>query len=659
LSEEAQPGIQESEKDAAVVSIGSRAAPSAVPASAPVRAKVKLPSKLTELQGRFDALNLQQRLIVAAALLLFVSAIAFVTISGRTKDDYRVLFSSVNERDGAAIVAALQQMNVPYKFTEGGAAILVPESSVYETRLRLAGQGLPKAGNVGFELLENQKMGTSQFVEQVNYQRGLEGELARSISSLAQVKSARVMLAIPKQTAFMREQEKPTASVIVTMHPGRFLDSQQVAAITKLVGSSVPNLGPANVTIVDAEGSLLAPNAQRLAGLDNTQLKYVAELEGALSKRIQAILEPVTGKENVRAQVTVDMDFGELERTEETFGRNSPPNQSSIRSQQTNEAATPSTTASGVPGALTNQPPGAAQAPINAPGGAPAAGAAGAAGAGPQNLNAPPTSSGSTATNVKKDATVNYELDRAIQRMKSEKGQVKRVSAGVVVNYKQPTGVDKDGKPLKPTPYSAKELEQINNLARDALGFNERRGDSVSVANIPFKIEASDEPPFYKQPGIIEIFKEFFKFAIILGSLGIMFFGVVKPLLFPKKVDTAAEEQRIEEEFDEKIKAEMAQMDPKAREKRRMEVELLKERQRIAEEEERQQADLEKKRMEEERQRQEEEKKQEYDELLKYAQDFVEENPKVVASIFKEWLADDASKTNTANAAAAASAPAA
>jgi flagellar M-ring protein FliF len=644
LSEEAKPAIQDSEKDAAVVSIGSNAASAAIPAPAPFKAKVKLPSKLGELQQRFGALGFQQRLIVIAALFLFISVLVFVSISGRSKDDYRVLFSSINERDGAAIVAALQQMNVPYKFTEGGAAILVPESSVYETRLRLAGQGLPKAGNVGFELLENQKMGTSQFVEQVNYQRGLEGELARSISSLAQVKSARVMLAIPKQTAFMREQEKPTASVVVTMHPGRFLDAQQVAAITNLVGSSVPNLGPANVTIVDAEGSLLAPNAQRLMGLDSNQLKYVAELEGALSKRVQAILEPVTGKENVRAQVTVDMDFGELERTEETFGRNSPPNQSSIRSQQTNEAANPGSAAGGVPGALTNQPPGGGQAPINAAGGA---------AAGPQNLNAPPSSSSSTSSNIKKDATINYELDRAIQRIKSEKGQVRRVSAGVVVNYKQPTGVDKDGKPLKPVPYNAKELDQINNLARDAVGFNEKRGDSVSVANIPFKIEPDLEPPFYKQAGVIELSKEFFKFAIILGSLGIIFFGVVKPLLFPKKMDEALEEQRIEEEFDEKMKAEMAQMDPKARDKRRMEMELLKERQRIAEEEERTRLEEERTKLEEERKRADEEKKQEYDELLKYAQEFVEENPKVVSSIFKEWLADDAAKTNSANAAAA------
>ncbi|MCF8166737.1 MAG: flagellar M-ring protein FliF [Rhodoferax sp.] len=646
MSEETQPGIQESERDAAVVNIGSQVAAAPIaPASSFSGGSGSLPQSLVGLQNRIKALNAQQRLILSAAVFLVIAVLVFVSVSGKSKDDYRILFSSINERDGAAIVAALQQMNVPYKFTEGGAAILVPESAVYETRLRLAGQGLPKAGNVGFELLENQKMGTSQFVEQVNYQRGLEGELARSISSLAQVKSARVMLAIPKQTAFMREQEKPTASVIVTMHPGRFLDPQQVAAITNLVGSSVPNLGPANVTIVDSEGSLLAPNAQRLAGLDSTQLKYVAELEGALSKRVQSILEPVTGKENVRAQVTVDMDFGELERTEETFGRNSPPNQSSIRSQQTNEAATPSSTTSGVPGALTNQAPGAAQAPINTQ-------AAGSA-AGPQNLNAPPTSSGSSASNIKKDATINYELDRAIQRIKSEKGQVRRVSAGVVVNYKQPAGEDKDGKPRKPIPYNAKELEQINNLVRDAVGFSERRGDSVSVANIPFKVELSDEPPFYKQPGIIELSKEFFKFAIILGSLGLMFFGVVRPLLFPPKKDEVMEEQRIEEEFDEKIKAEMAQMDPRAREKRRMEVELLRERQRLAEEEERARAEEDRKRTEEERKRIDEEKKQEYEELLQYAKDFVENNPRAVSAIFKEWLSEDAAKQNAGNAEAA------
>ena len=650
MSDEAVPGMQGDGKDAAVVNIGSGSAASAPPSptmaamvaraeNAP--AKSATPAKLRELIFRFTALNLQQRLIVAAAGILFLAAIIFASLSGR-KDDYRVLFSSINERDGAAIVVALQQMNVPYKFTEGGAAILVPEASVYETRLKLAGQGLPKSGNVGFELLENQKMGTSQFVEQVNYQRGLEGELARSISSLSQVKSARVMLAIPKQTAFMREQEKPTASVVVTMHPGRFLDNLQVAAIANLVGSSVPNLGPANVTIVDSEGSLLAPNPQRSVGLDSNQLKYVAELEGALSKRVQAILEPVAGKENVRAQVTIDMDFGELERMEETFGRNTPPNQASIRSQQSNQGSTGTPGASGVPGALTNQPPGGGQAPLNT---------TAAGNNNPQNLNAPPGNTGSGVTNNRNDNVINYELDRAIQRIKAEKGKVRRVSAGVVVNYK-PGGVDKDGKPLKPVAYSAKELEQINNLVKDAIGFSEKRGDSVSVANILFKAEASDEIPFYKQPGFIELSKEFFKFVIILGSLGILFFGVVRPLLFPPKVDQALEEQRIEEEFDEKIKAEMETMSPAAREKRRMEVELERERRRIQEEEERARVEAEKKMEEEARKRAEDEKKQEYDELLAYAVDFVGNNPKVVSGIFKEWLANDAVKTNEANVAA-------
>ena len=239
--------------------------------------------------------------------------------------------------------------------------------------------------------------------------------------------------------------------------------------------------------------------------------------------------------------------------------------------------------------------------------------------------------------------------------MKAEKGKVRRVSAGVVVNFK-PGGVDKDGKPLKPVAYNAKEIEQINNLVKDAIGFNEKRGDSVSVANILFKAEASDEPPLYKQPGVIELFKEFFKFAIILGSLGILFFGVVRPLLFPPKVDQALEEQRIEEEFDEKIKAEMETMSPAAREKRRMEVELERERRRIQEEEERAHAEAEKKAEEENRKRLEDEKKAEYDELLAYAVEFVESNPKVVSGIFKEWLANDAAKTNEANVAASGAA---
>jgi flagellar M-ring protein FliF len=256
--------------------------------------------------------------MVAGAAVLAVVVLAVALFGATRKDDERVLFSNVGERDGAAIIAALQQMGVRYRFTEGGGAILVPAHQVHETRLRLAGQGLPKASTVGFELLENQRLGTSQFVEQVNYQRGLEGELARTIKSVGQVVEARVHLAMPKVSAFAREAQKPTASVVLSLHPGRLLTDPQVTAITHLVSSAVPHLAKPAGTVMDAEGNLLAPNPARDAalGLDVQQLKHVAEVEGAIARRIQTILEPIVGPGNVRAQVSVDIDFAQVERTE-------------------------------------------------------------------------------------------------------------------------------------------------------------------------------------------------------------------------------------------------------------------------------------------------------------------------------------------------------
>ena len=632
LSESANAVPSIEDKNATVLNIGGDGSPQKTDAGKVPVPTLDLADKYRDLKERFSLLNVRQKLLIGIAFLLFVSTVLVISITGQKKDDYRILFTSLNQNDGAAIIAALQQLNVPYKFTEGGGAIMVPESAVYETRLKLAGQGLPKAGNVGFELLENQKLGTSQFVEQVNYQRGLEGELAKSISSLGQVKSARVMLAIPKQTAFMREQERPTASVVVTMHPGRFLDQQAVAAITNLIGSAVPNMGANRVTIIDSEGSLLAPNPQRASGLDSTQLKYVAEVEGSLSKRVIEILEPVTGKDNVKATVTVDMDFNELERTEETFGRNSPPNPSSIRSQQSTEASTPTTPSTGIPGSTTNQPPGQAQAPIN--------NAAAANNNNAQALNPPPGAA--TSNTMRKDNTVNYEVDRAIQRVKGEKGQIRRVSAAVVLNLKAPPGLDANGKPLKPVPYTNKEIEDIKGLVRDAIGYADKRGDSISVANIAFRPEILESVPFYREPGIIALAKEFFKFAIILGSLALVFFSVVKPLLFPRVDEEEA--QNLEDEFDEKVKAEMASMSPQARERKRMELELERERKRVQEEEERARVEAQKKEEEESRKRQEESKKAEYEELVKYAFDYVTNDPRVVAGLFKQWLSEDAAK---------------
>ena len=472
------------------------------------------------LRERFLALSTNQRLFMGLGFAGLILALGVVFSAGKSSQDYRVLFSNVNEGDGAAIITALQQMNVPYQFTEGGGAITVPQGLVYETRLKLAGQGLPKAGNVGFELLENQKFGTSQFVERVNYLRGLEGELARSVGSLGQVKSARVHLAVPKPSAFVREQERPTASVILTLHPGRMLDSPQIAAIARLVSSAVPGMRVQEVSIMDTEGGILGNSAGRQEGLDPSQLKYTSELEAALNRRVAAILEPLAGKDGFRAQVTVDLDFDERERTSETFGKNSPPDKA-IRSQMSIEASGGKSSSGGVPGSLTNQPQDPAKAPITTE-------------ARGEGLRAPGSvdtgASSSDDASSRNEKTVNYEVDRAIERIKSSKGQLRRVSAAVVLDYKYEKGAKANA--TRTVAYTPQEIQQINALVRDAIGFVQRRGDTVSVANLPF----SEEPvAVAEDPGRLtpELTSQLIRYGAIALGLLFAYFAIARPLMRP------------------------------------------------------------------------------------------------------------------------------
>jgi len=504
------PKVLSPDRDAVVLSMGGAGA-----------AKSDTPSGVIDsLRERFLALNTNQRLFMGLGFSGLVLALGVVFSAGKSTQDYRVLFANVNEGDGAAIITALQQMNVPYQFTEGGGAITVPQALVYETRLKLAGQGLPKAGNVGFELLENQKFGTSQFVERVNYLRGLEGELARSVSSLGQVKSARVHLAVPKPSAFVREQERPTASVIVTLHPGRVIDGAQIAAIARLVSSAVPGMRAQEVSIMDTEGGIVSTSAVRQDGLDASQLKYTAELEAALNRRVAAILEPLAGKDGFRAQVSVDLDFDERERTSETFGKNSPPNQA-IRSQLSIESSSGKSGSGGVPGSLTNQPQDPAKAPITTE-------------AKGENLRAPGSVETGTSNaddgNSRNEKTVNFEVDRAIERIKSSKGQLRRVSAAVVLDYKYEKGAKANA--TRSTPYTPQEIQQINGLVKDAIGFVQRRGDTVSVANLPFSAEPMPAPEEISQfsPDLISQIVRYL--AITLGLL-FAYFAIAKPLLRP------------------------------------------------------------------------------------------------------------------------------
>ena len=472
------------------------------------------------LRERFQALTINQRLFMGLGFAGLVLALGLVFSAGRTNQDYRVLFANVNEGDGAAIITALQQMNVPYQFTEGGGAITVPQALVYETRLKLAGQGLPKAGNVGFELLENQKFGTSQFVERVNYLRGLEGELARSVSSLGQVKSSRVHLAVPKPSAFVREQERPTASVILTLHPGRMLDGPQIAAIARLVSSAVPGMRVQEVSIMDTEGGILGNSASRQEGLDPSQLKYTSELEAALNRRVAAILEPLAGKDGFRAQVSVDLDFDERERTSETFGKNSPPDKT-IRSQLSIEASGGKSGSGGVPGSLTNQPQDPAKAPITTE-------------AKGENLRAPGSvdtgASGSDDASSRNEKTVNYEVDRAIERIKSSKGQLRRVSAAVVLDFKYEKGAKANAS--RSVAYTPQEIQQINALVKDAIGFVQKRGDTVSVANLPFSEEpaAVVEDASRISPDLVS---QLVRYGAIALGLLFAYFAIARPLMRP------------------------------------------------------------------------------------------------------------------------------
>ncbi|MCA1925736.1 MAG: flagellar M-ring protein FliF, partial [Thiobacillus sp.] len=308
-----------------------------------------------------------RKIMLAIGAAAVVAAMAGVWMWGQ-QPDYKVLFSNFSDRDGGAIVAELEKMGIPYKYAEGGGALMVPAENVHDARLKLASQGLPKGGNVGFELMENQRLGSSQFIEQINFQRAMEGELARSIESVSAVQAARVHLAMPKSSVFVTEQKMPTASVLLNLHPGRTLDPQQVSAIVHLVASSVPELSPKNVTLVDQNGNLLSDAGKPLAnGLDPTQMKYIQELQQNVARRIESILTPIVGAGNVRAEATADVDFSRSEQAVESYKPNQTPDAMAIRSQQISESANPGGAAAGVPGALSNQPPAPAAAPVNAP----------------------------------------------------------------------------------------------------------------------------------------------------------------------------------------------------------------------------------------------------------------------------------------------------
>ena len=484
--------------------------------SAVAEVPVTPPSASPNWLQRLSALDRSQRMRLGAGIALLVVAAVAAMVMGR-QPDYKVLFSNLSDKDGGAIVAQLSQMNVPYKHADGGGAILIPAERVHDVRLRLATQGLPRGSVTGFELMETNRFGMTQFQERLNFQRGLEGELTRSIQALSSVQGARVHLALPNQNGFFREQQKPSASVLVSLHPGRILDRAQLAGIVHLVASSVPELAPSAVSVLDDTGKLLSqsPDAAGEDGINAQQLLYVQQIEQQYARRIMEILEPVVGRNNVKAQVSAELDFSRTESTSEQFRPNQTPDSGAIRSQQVLESSgTANKTATGVPGAVANQPPAPSAAPVNGANPAPTAG-------GQQGVG---------ESTSKRESTTNYEVDKTVKVTRGNNWAIKRLSAAVVVNY-QALAEEKGG--ASPKPLTPEQIEQMTGLVRETIGFNKERGDSVNLMNTPFLSSETPAPavPLWKQPETIELAKTF---AWPLGAVlfaALVLLGLVRPAL--------------------------------------------------------------------------------------------------------------------------------
>ncbi len=466
--------------------------------------------------GRVAALPLRSKLSAALGLVALVGVVLAMLLWS-SKGDFKVLYANLSDKDGGAVLAQLSQMNVPYRMSEGGAAILVPAAQVHDLRLKLATAGLPKGSVSGYELMDSARFGQTQFQERLTAQRGLEGELTRSITSMAAVQNARVHLALPNQNGFFREQQKPSASVMLTMHAGRTLDQAQVAGIVHLVSSSVPELDPKNVSVLDQSGALLTAGGNRTpnAGMDAQQLQYVSQIEAGFSKRIFDMLEPIVGRDNLRATVAADVDFSQTEATSEEFKPNQGTDATvSIRSQQTTEQTGSSpATPSGVPGAATNQPPTPATAPLT-----------GAA----QPLQT--AQGGGANSSGRREATTNYEVDKTVRVTRNASGNIKRLNAAVVVNHRSVT--DAKGKTTQ-VPLTNEEIEKLTALVRESIGFKQDRGDSVKVINTPFRIETVTrvDVPLWKQPELIDMLRAAAVPAALALVAMLLFFGLVRPAL--------------------------------------------------------------------------------------------------------------------------------
>ena len=454
---------------------------------------MSIPAEQAAMQLQASPNHMIRQLGVMVALAVSVALGVAVVLWSQTPN-YGLLYSNVGERELSAVVSGLQQSGVDYKIDAASGTVMVPASMVDELRIKLAGLGLPRGGGgSGFELLEKDMgFGTSQSIEKVRIQRALQGEIARSIVTIQSVRSARVLLAIPKQSVFLRDRKKPSASVVVDLYQGRLLKKSEVAAILHLVSSAVPQLDPTQVTVVDQKGTMLSSkSSDDTMSMTSNQFEFKQGVEEHLIGRVESILQPIVGVGAIRASVSADVDFTVTEQTQEQYNPDLP----ALRSEQITEEQNSLPSAQGIPGALSNQPPQAGEAPEVVEGLAAVEG-----------IEPAPAAS---ASNSNKRSIKNYELNKKISHTQLSTGRLKRVSVAAVIDNKRIVG--EDGQATS-EPYTAEELTEFSNLVKEAIGYNELRGDSVTVSNLAFMQpatpEALPEIPMMEQPWFWDVVKQ-------------------------------------------------------------------------------------------------------------------------------------------------------
>ncbi len=491
---------------------------------------------MIKLIETIKGLPLKKKAILLAIITISLSSV-ILFFFWFNKTDYQVLYSNLAEEDAGQIIQRLNEQKVPYHVRSG--SIMVPSDKVHELRLQLASEGIPQGGGVGFEVFDKSTFTMTDFVQKLNYRRALQGELSRTIKSLTEVEQCRVHLAIPEKSLFLRSEERPKASVLVKLKQGRRLSQGQVQGIVHLVSSSVEGLDPKDVVVVDSRGEMLSEPVDEVAGMTSSQIDYQRNVERELESKIISILEPVAGKNKVRAKVSASIDFTRVEKTEEKYD----PDSQVVRSEQRNSEKSMSGISGGVPGVSSNLPNKSVQTSL------------------------------SQGQSEKKNEIVNYEISKIVSRSINSPGEIKRLSVVALVDGVYSS--QKDSKEKVYTPRTEDEIKKFEDMVKNAVGFTAERGDEVRVVNMPFETETEDEISDSRQQ-IIPVVLNVLKYAIPVLALFLLFFLVIRPLIkaltqqpalqpevsFPRTVAELEETMKLTEKSEREKLLEWAKANP-------------------------------------------------------------------------------------------------